>query len=57
MASVFGKYAYFAKIQFNPVNEIKDAEEARQATEEFLKYMLPEVLKALPMPEDIEKLK
>jgi len=56
MASLFGKYAYFAKIQFNSMNEIKDQDEAKQATEEFVKYMLPEVLKALPMPEDIKRL-
>ena len=56
MASVFGKYAYFAKIQFNPLNEIEDPNEAKQATEEFVKSMLPEVLKALPMPEDIKRL-
>jgi len=56
MASLFGKYAFFAKIQFNPLNEIEDLDEAKQATEEFVKYMLPEVLKALPMPEDIKRL-
>ncbi|MCP4376617.1 MAG: hypothetical protein GY794_10650 [bacterium] len=56
MASPFGKYAYFAKIQFNPANEIADSDEAQQATEEFVKYMLPEVLKSLPMPEDIKRL-
>ena len=56
MASVFGKYAYFAKIQFNPVNDIDDSDEAKQAAEEFVKYMAPEVLKVLPMPEDMEKL-
>ena len=56
MASVFGKYAYFAKIQFNPLNEIGDPKEAKQAAEEFVKYMLPEVLKALPTPEDIKRL-
>ena len=55
-ASLLGKYSYFAKIQFNPLNEIKDTDEAKQATEEFVKYMLPEVLKALPMPEDIKRL-
>lgn len=56
MASVFGKYAFFAKIQFNPANEIRDLDEAKQASEEFVQYMLPEVLKALPMPEDIKRL-
>jgi len=55
-ASPFGKYNYFAKIQFNPVAEIRDRDEARQAAAEFVKHMLPEVLKALPMPEDIKKL-
>jgi hypothetical protein len=55
-ASIFGKYTYFAKIQFNSLNEIEDLDEAKQATEEFVKYMLPEVLKALPMAEDVKKL-
>jgi hypothetical protein len=56
MASVFGKYAYFAKIQFNPLNGIRDSAESKQATAEFVKYMLPEVLKVLPMPDEIERL-
>lgn len=57
MASPFRKYAYFAKIQFHPANAIDDSSEAKQAAEEFVKYMLPEVLRMLPMPEDIRKLK
>ena len=56
LASIFGKYIYFAKIQFHPLNEIKDFDESKQAAAEFVKYMLPEVLKALPMPEDIKRL-
>jgi len=56
MSSVFGKYAYFAKIQFGPGGEIGSPGEARKAAEEFVRYMLPEVLKTLPMPEDIERL-
>jgi len=56
MAAVFGKYACFAKIQFHSLNEIRDRDEAKQATEEFVKYMLPEVLKALPAVEDIKRL-
>ena len=56
MASAFGKHAYFAKIQFNPRNEIGTPAEAKRATAEFVKYMLPEVLKVLPMPEDIKRL-
>ncbi|MDP6636909.1 MAG: hypothetical protein QGG42_18570 [Phycisphaerae bacterium] len=56
MASAFVEYVYFAKIAFHPVNEIEDLDEAKQAAGEFVKYMLPEVLKALPMPEDIKKL-
>ncbi len=56
MLSPFGKYVYFAKIQFSPGNVIKDLDEAQRATEEFVKYMLPEVLKSLPMPADMERL-
>ncbi|MDP6045360.1 MAG: hypothetical protein QGG25_07120 [Phycisphaerae bacterium] len=56
MSSLFGKYAYFAKIQFHPLNEIHNAEEAKKATQQFVKHMLPEVLKHLPMPEDIKRL-
>jgi hypothetical protein len=56
VASVFGKYAYFAKIQFHPLNEIDNSNEAKTAAEEFVRYMLPEVLKSLPTPEDIKRL-
>jgi len=56
MGSVFGKYAYFAKIQFHPLNDIRDAQEAKEATGQFVKYMLPEVLKYLPTQEDIKRL-
>ncbi|MBC8372348.1 MAG: hypothetical protein H8E53_02050 [Planctomycetes bacterium] len=56
MASIFGEYNYFAKIQFHSLNEIENLDEAKQAAEEFVKYMLPEVLKVLPMPEDIKRL-
>jgi hypothetical protein len=52
----YDKYAYFAKIQFSPMNEIGDSMEAKKAAAEFVKYMLPEVLKVLPMPTDIERL-
>jgi len=55
-ASPFGKYSYFAKIQFNPLTGIRNADEAKQATSEFVKYMLPEVLKSLPMPEYMKRL-
>lgn len=55
-ASIFGEYNYFAKIQFHSLNEIENLDEAKQAAEEFVKYMLPEVLKVLPMPEDIKRL-
>ena len=56
MGSVFGKYAYFAKIQFHPLNDIRNAKEAKEATAEFVEYMLPEVLKHLPTQEDIKRL-
>ena len=54
--SIFGKYNYFAKIQFDSINPIRNSDESEKATAEFVKYMLPEVLKALPMPEDVERL-
>jgi len=57
ISSVFGKYAYFAKIQFGPAGEVRSLSEANEAAQEFARYMMPEVLKTLPMPEDIERLK
>jgi hypothetical protein len=52
----FLRHAYFAKIQFSPMVGPSDPAETDQAAEEFLRYALPEVLKALPSSADMQKL-
>jgi len=52
----WGKYAYFAKIQFEPVGKVTDMNKADDVANEFMRYVLPEALKALPTPQDIERL-
>jgi hypothetical protein len=56
LASPFVRHAYFAKIQFYPLIALPDPAEAREAAKDFAARVLPDVLKALPMPEDIRKL-
>ena len=56
LASPFVRHAYFAKMQFYPLYLLPDSAEADGAAKEFASSFLPEVLKALPMPEDIRKL-
>jgi hypothetical protein len=51
------KYCYFAKIQFSPARGVTDVRQADKKAEEFLRDCLPEVLKLLPTPADIERLK
>jgi len=51
------EYAYFAKIQFGSLGEIRNVEESDRAAEEFMNTFLPVILQALPMPSEIEKLK
>ncbi len=50
------RYCYFAKIQFGPLSPITNSEEADAAANEFLNYLLPEVLQTLPSSKDVSKL-
>jgi len=50
------RHCYFAKIQFTPLNGISDSAEAHREVEKFAAYFLPEVLRMLPMPSDVERL-
>lgn len=52
----FGKYAYFAKIQFAPMDSIDDEELIIEETEKFVKSFLPHVVKTFAMPQDIKRL-
>jgi hypothetical protein len=67
LGSLFVKHAYFAKIQFAPLPAVQQAggrlvyaianpAQADQAVADFVKHFMPYVLKALPMPKDIERL-
>ena len=56
LTSPFGSYCYFAKIQFSPRQRITDVDQADEAAADFIRYVLPSVLQALPMPEDIQAL-
>lgn len=53
------RHGYFAKIQFGPRTnaDIDNPEEADKAAQEFIGQFLPEVLKGMPTPDDVEKLK
>lgn len=50
------RHSYFAKIEFAPNSEIKDSFEADDDAEEFMRHILPVVLKSLPTSEDIKRL-
>lgn len=51
------KHCYFAKIQFvSRTGQYADQEASDKAAEEFAGSILPEVLKALPTPDDVERL-
>ena len=56
LTSPFIRYAYFAKIQFAPLGSMIDARKTDEAAKEFARHFLPEALKTLPMPADVEKL-
>ena len=58
LASPFLKHAYFAKIQFAPVPVYGAADPTAidSPARDFARHFLPFVLKALPMPADVEKL-
>ncbi|MHC4982483.1 MAG: hypothetical protein ACYTF6_04850 [Planctomycetota bacterium] len=51
------RYCYFAKIQFAPMAHVEDLDRMNRAAEEFAGFFLPKILEALPMPEDIERLR
>lgn len=63
LAAPWVRYCYFAKIQFYPRMNLyrqvrqTSVEEIDAAAREFVSYFLPEVLRALPMPDDIDALK
>jgi hypothetical protein len=44
---------YYAKMQFSPRWVVHDVESIDREAEVFVRSFLPEVLKALPMPEDV----
>lgn len=52
----FERYAYFAKVQFGPLEPVRSVSATRRAAERFIREALPEILKALPTPEDVENL-
>jgi len=56
LMSPFVRHAYFAKIQFGPLGSVVDHREADRAAKEFARHFLPEALKVLPMPADLERL-
>ena len=56
MAKPWAQYSYFAKIQFSLQKSIISADESDKAAEEFLSYVLPDVLKMFPSIEDMKKL-
>jgi len=57
LAKPWVRYCYFAKIQFWPRGSIVDAQQADRAAGEFVDHFLPVVLKAIPMPADVETLR
>jgi hypothetical protein len=56
LAKPWVRHCFFAKIEFGPRTPISDSEAADRAAEEFIKYMLPEAIRALPTQQDIERL-
>jgi len=58
LANPFVRHACFARIQLAPVpvHAVPDPKAADEAVGEFAHHVLPHVLKALPTPEDIERL-
>jgi len=56
LTSPFGSYCYFAKVQFAPRRQVTDVDKADEAAADFIQYVLPSVLQALPMPQDIQAL-
>ena len=52
----FVRHAYFAKIQVAPRWAILDSQQADEQARRFLRFCLPQVLKVLPMADDVKKL-
>ena len=63
LANPLVRYCYFAKMQFSPWYpsgmgyEAPEIAEVDKAAEELINYFLPAILRAIPMPSDIEALK
>jgi hypothetical protein len=49
------RHCYFAKIQFALRSSVEDIPEADKAAEHFAQHFLPEVLKGLPTPDDVQR--
>jgi hypothetical protein len=49
------RYCYFAKIQFLPINAVRDPIEGDQKAEDFLNVVLPRVLEVLPTQSDVDR--
>jgi hypothetical protein len=56
LAKPWVRHCYFAKIQFYPRGPVANTEQIDRAADEFMNHFLPVVLKALPMPSDVEAL-
>jgi len=54
----YGKYSYFAKIQFAPLHQVREGEVQRadEAAAEFMRSALPSILAQLPRAEDMARL-
>ncbi|MCE5279122.1 MAG: hypothetical protein ABFD92_05130 [Planctomycetaceae bacterium] len=50
------RHNYFAKIQFSPLGATANAAESDAAAAAFLSAAMPEVLKLLPTPQDIDRM-
>ena len=56
LAKPWVRHCYFSKIQFYPRGPIVNVKQADRAAGEFMNHFLPAVLRAIPMPSDIEAL-
>ena len=57
LTNPFVRHCYFAKIQFAPLGEVTDPEQAGKSAEDFLNTILPSALQVLPMPDDMQRLR
>ena len=53
----FMHYTYYAKVQFGPARPVTDMDEADKRAAEFVRTFMPAMLRMLPMPEDIDRLR